>query len=274
MRYATRTLALILALATMFLCLAPALADFGDFDTGGDYGGGDYGGGGWDSDSGSRGGGGSGILGILMLPFIILMAIYQGIKTLTAKIRYKLTMRGMNAMKQADPDFSWEDMEAWIRSLYAHMQADWERGDINDLQSEFESACWRHFNTQLSRKKADGYTGHVRGITFREIKLMGWRNEGDTCYMDIRLRTNIVSWNTDSSGRISTGSQTEPKDMEYLWRLQRPANARTSASPVACPACQSSNLRLMAHCAKCGAPLPRDNDQWKLYDIAGIPKKK
>lgn len=278
MRIGFRAIMVLMCALLLFTCFAPALADFGDFDSGGDYGGSDWDSD-WDSDYGSGGGGGSSGLGILSLVILLpLYGISKGIqgsreekRMAKAEREYKSVMSDINALKQADPGFDAEALSAWVRELYTHMQADWEAGDITDLKREFAPSAWSRFDTQLQKKKADGYTGHVRNIHFLSIDPIGWCDQGSTTYLDIHLRTSILSWNTRRDGTVSTGSTTTPKTMDYYWRVQRPSAARTVATPRACPDCGEASSPLLARCPNCGRVIERDTDAWVIWDIGGRP---
>ena len=268
-------MALALCVLAVLACFAPALADFGDFDTGGDYSG-DYDG----YDSGSGGSGGSVVWAVLGLLFMPILMVYEG---LTKKDKDKgvssggsvntsrpnLHRKSMAELVKADPNFDGQDLDVWVKNLYTRMQAEWEQGDIRGLKEDFTPECWNRFDQQLRVKNADGYQGHVRDIRFVRIVKEGWYRTGYMECIDVNLRTSIISWNTNRNGKITTGSQTTPKDMEYTWRLKRIAGAQTDPTPSPCPGCGAQVKRIMSRCPDCDTELRRDPDAWKLDDITG-----
>ena len=268
--------ALLLALALAALTLAPlALADFGDFDSGDfDAGGGDYGGS--DSyDSGHyRDDGASGSPDRVALGVGVALCLFMvGLPALSLKKRTGgpgKRVAPAEALSRQDPDFRWEDVEPWIRDLYARMQDAWGKADIKPLYREFTPECWERFDRQLAQKTAAGRRGHVRNIRFNNITPRGFRDAGTDMLFEVVLETTITSWNTDRSGSVVSGDPDNSKRMRYIWTLSRPADRRTPDPAFrACPRCGASASYLAGACPACGAWLERDDQDWRLADIRG-----
>jgi hypothetical protein len=298
-------------LLTVFLCLCliftvalsfRAKADFGDFAGDNDYGGGSD-----DSDSGYDSGndysydsgdysssGSSGSYDSSIWDMLITIAVIGGIVVIIMKPWKKKNggktvmpggqrtdaskLRLMTEYKKLDPNFDEGAFCEKLSNLYVQMQNCWSDRDITPVRPYFTDAYWSQMDRQLQAMRKQGRIDHTERIAVLSVTPRGFFQSGDEDHMIVELCTRIVSYTTDTSGNVLSGSKTAEKFMTYEWNLSRPSGTVTAAGDgmktVNCPNCGAPvSINQSAKCPYCDAVITLDDHDWAICTIKGISQR-
>lgn len=302
-----RLFALLLCLILVFsaLCIH-AGADFGDFAGDNDYGGGndwgdsDWGGSDWDDDDGgfafiggggSSGGGGGSIVG----PFIVCVvvcAVIVLIAYLSSKNKKggrrpimpgaqrtdSAKLRPMAEYQTLDAKFDEGALTQRLSNWYVQMQNAWSAGDIGPVRPFFSDGYYAQMERQLNNLTQAGRTDHTERIAVLGVTLRGFFQSGGEDHIVAELRTRIVSYVTDKTGKVISGSQTAEKFMTYEWDLTRPSGTITQEGAemqsINCPHCGAAiSINESAKCPYCDSVITLDQHDWVIASIKGISQR-
>jgi len=293
-----RFLAAVLISVLVFICLhMNALADFGDFSGGSDYGDSSY-----DSDysydygdyDGSGSGGGIDVPSFIFACIVMAIFFMKELKKEKARNTGRSQSTGkaqapgakptqglmpVEAIRKWDPDFSDKDIKERLSNLYVQMQNCWQARDISSLRGYFTDAQYAQYDRQLQRYRDDRHTPVIERIAVLDVTLRGVQQDGAYDILVANLYTRITTFTIDDgTGQIIRGSRSQEKFMSYEWTLIRPRGARTLAQrkdeAFNCPNCGAPlNINRTAKCPYCDSIVTKANYDWVISDIKGLSQR-
>lgn len=125
---------------------------------------------------------------------------------------------GLQAIAQTDPTFSEPAFREWCTDAFFRIQAAWMHRDLGKLHPLLTEEMERAFEKDIGELKAKGQTNRLENITVRSVDVTeAWQEAGQD-YVTVRYLANLLDYSIeDSSGRILSGSDTEPVKFEEFW---------------------------------------------------------
>ena len=297
------SLAIISLVLICVLSPLKAIADFGDYSGGDDYGYSDYSSdyGDYSSDYGGgySGGYGSGSYGMVEYYSMIFVAVVF-VAWLIYKYYFKKPEKGgssrkgpvapgaapttglwpMDTIKNWDPNFSEDAMKERLSNLYVQMQNCWTANDISPLRGDFTDAQFAQYDRQLDKYRQEGISNVVDRIAVLDVSLMGIKQdaEHDILIANVYARITTYSIKIDTE-EIVRGDKNKEKFMKYEWTLVRPLWSQTqpeeqSTTAVNCPNCGAAlNINKSAKCPYCDSVVTKPNYKWVIAGIKGLSQR-
>lgn len=296
-------ISLFLAMGLLLVCAGSALADAGGFSGDSDYGGGwDFGGSDWDSDSWDSGGsifflgggdgdGGGGVPFWAFLVALVVVIVWfrskrgkgnasrsgsgTGGTPGAALSRPEGENIGVDGIRRGDPNFSEQLFLEDVANRYVKLQNAWTSQDWEPMRMLMTDALYAQFERQLNAMRQKGYVNHVDRIAVLGTRILGcWQDAGKQS-VTVELRTRIVDYTVDASGKVVQGNPNKELFMGYEWTMIRSRDAKTDSFEgerrTACPACGAPVLLNASNrCEYCGSLLSASEHGWVVSAIRGL----
>ncbi|GBR00769.1 hypothetical protein AOE01nite_13560 [Acetobacter oeni] len=115
-----------------------------------------------------------------------------------------------------------QDYQAF-QQLLLNVQAAWSQQNIPALQGMATPEMVSYFNQQLSALTSRGERNIVSDVRFLQGDLSEAWTENGYDYATVSMRYSLIDLTTDMTGRVVTGSSTEPVTVTELWTFIRPS---------------------------------------------------
>ncbi|HSB79358.1 MAG TPA: Tim44 domain-containing protein [Candidatus Methylomirabilis sp.] len=131
--------------------------------------------------------------------------------------------QGLTHIRQMDPRFDEVAFTEWCTDTFFRIQAAWMRRDVDALKPVLTEEMQESFRKQIEDAKAKGQTNKLENITVRSVQITEvWQEQG-LDYMTVRFLANLLdSTVEDATGKVVSGSATEPVKFEEYWTWVRP----------------------------------------------------
>lgn len=131
--------------------------------------------------------------------------------------------RGLAHIRQMDPRFDEAAFREWCTDTFFRIQASWMRRDLEALRPLLTEEMQEVFRKQMEEAKAKGQTNKLENITVRSVELTeAWQEKG-LDYTTVRFLANLLDYTVeDGTGKVVSGSTTEPVKFEEFWTWVRP----------------------------------------------------
>lgn len=295
-------ISLFLALGLLLACAGSVLADAGGFSGDSDYGGGggwDSGGSDWGSDSDWGSGGGIFFLGggggdggfpvwlIVIIVIVVIIALRSrrggggggaarggGAPGATLS-RPEGENIGVDGIRKNDPGFSEQLFLEDVANRYVKLQNAWTAQDWEPMRMLMTDALYAQFERQLNAMKLKGHVNHVDRIAVLGTRILGCWQDAAKQTITVELRTRIVDYTVDASGKVVQGNPNRELFMGYEWTMIRSRDAKTETFEgerrTVCPACGAPVLLNASNrCEYCGSLLSASEHGWVISAIRGL----
>ena len=289
----TIVLQVLLLILTLHFGTLNAIADFGNFSGGSDYGsssssGSDYSSSGFDWGSSDGGGSFSAdtfivFIIILSIMVIVIMVIAQNPGDAGKRHPEGASPTDLSKLHsiieylQRDANFSEQELQEKISNLYVQMQNCWTAKNMESLRPYFTDTAYAQFDRQLDSYRQSRRTNYVERISVLGVSLLGWYEQENNDCMVAHVRTRIVDYTKDDkTGNIISGSDTAEKFMTYEYVLVRSSGYVTitqdkDAKTFNCPNCGASlDINHSARCPYCDSIITAKSHDWVISSIKGI----
>lgn len=183
-------------------------------------------------------------------------------------------LQDLGSYSTLDPNFNEEALREKLSNLYVQMQNAWTDDQFEVMRPYISQDLYGRFEENLNQLTSQGKINFVDRIAVLGVTFDGWYEEGGNDYICAQLRTRIVDYVTDGSGKVVSGSDTAECFMVYRWILQRDCEARGASlagggvSAVNCPHCSAVlNINSTAKCPYCGNVVVIDSNDWVIASI-------
>lgn len=118
-----------------------------------------------------------------------------------------------------------DDFDAFERRL-GEIQSAYGRSDIKALEPMLTPEMLSYFSAELADNARRGIRNEVSGAKLLQGDLAEtWREQGEE-YASVALRYSILDAEVDiASGRVVSGSRSEPSEVTEIWTFRRPRGA-------------------------------------------------
>jgi len=169
-----------------------------------------------------------------------------------------------------NPQFSWGEFQARARLIFDELQAawsamNWDRARPHETDNLF----------QMHQYWIDAYRRqHLRNVieNCSIMQMQPVKIQEDAFYQAITLRiwAQGLDYTIDGSGKVVSGSRSNPRQWSEYWTFIRNRNAKSTAarSDLNCPNC-GSPLKVNASgiCEFCGGKITSGEFDWVLSKI-------
>ncbi len=131
--------------------------------------------------------------------------------------------RGLAHVRQMDPRFDEVGFKEWCSDTFFRIQAAWMHRDLEKLRPLLTEEMREVFRKQIEDLRAKRQINKLENITVRSIELTeAWQEQGQD-YITVRYLANLLDYTVDeASGKIVSGSDSEPVKFEEFWTWVRP----------------------------------------------------
>jgi len=131
--------------------------------------------------------------------------------------------RGLVHLRQMDPRFDEAAFAEWCTDTFFRIQAAWMRRDMDALKPVLTEEMQEVFRKQIEDSKAKGQINKLENITVRSVQTTEvWQEKGQD-YLTVRFLANLLDYTVeDATGKVVSGSATEPVKFEEFWTWVRP----------------------------------------------------
>ncbi len=130
---------------------------------------------------------------------------------------------GLGHIRQMDPGFDDGAFREMCTDRFFQIQAAWMRRDVERLRPLLTEEMRAVFAKYIDEAKAKGQTNKLENITVRSVELTeAWQEQGQD-YLTVRILANLLDYTVDdATGKVVSGSDSEPVKFEEFWTWVRP----------------------------------------------------
>lgn len=143
-------------------------------------------------------------------------------QTATALVAEDLP-RGLAHIRQMDSRFDVDAFKEWCSDAFFRIQAAWMHRDLEKLRPMLTEQMQEEFRKQIEDLQAKRQLNKLENVAVRSVELTeAWQEQG-LDYITVRFVANMLDYNVDeTSGRILSGSDSEPVKFDEFWTWVRP----------------------------------------------------
>ncbi len=133
------------------------------------------------------------------------------------------TELGLAHIRQMDPGFDEAAFREWCSDAFFRIQAAWMHRDLDKVRTLLTEEVQGDFRKQIEEARAKRQINKLENITVRSVELTeAWQEQGQD-YLTVRFLANLLDYTVDeTTGKIVSGSDSEPVKFEEFWTWVRP----------------------------------------------------
>lgn len=174
------------------------------------------------------------------------------------------------AIRKDDPDFSAADFKAYVEDCYLRLTEAWESRDWAIARNFESDTLFNVHRGQLEEYIEQKKTNHMDGQCVLSKVLTGYRSDGKTDSVIVRLNATVIDYVTDDeTGAILSGSKTQRMNRFYRLEFIRSTGTKTAKdhglTSHECPSCGAPlNLNASGRCEYCQNVITSGDFTWVL----------
>lgn len=131
--------------------------------------------------------------------------------------------QGLAHIRQMDPRFDEAAFREWCSDSFFRLQAAWMHRDLEKLRPLLTEEMQEVFRKQIEDLRSKRQINKLENIAVRSIEVTeAWQEQG-LDYITVRYLANLLDYTVEeASGKIVTGSDSEPVKFEEFWTWVRP----------------------------------------------------
>jgi len=131
--------------------------------------------------------------------------------------------RGLAHIRQMDPRFDDAGFKEWCNDTFFRIQAAWMRRDMDKVRPLLTEEVQEDFRKQIEELRVKRQINKLENISVRSVELTeAWQEQGQD-YITVRFLANLLDYTVDeASGKMVSGSDSEPVKFEEFWTWVRP----------------------------------------------------
>lgn len=131
--------------------------------------------------------------------------------------------RGLAYIRQMDPRFDEVGFKEWCNDTFFRVQAAWMHRDLEKMRPMLTEEVQEEFRKQIDELRAKRQVNKLENIAVRSVDLTeAWQEQGRD-YITVRFLASLLDYNVDeTTGKIVSGSDSEPVKFEEYWTWVRP----------------------------------------------------
>ena len=131
--------------------------------------------------------------------------------------------RGLGHIRQMDPRFDEVGFKEWTSDTFFRIQAAWMHRDLEKFRPLVAEEMQEVFRKQIEDLKTKRQINKLENIAVRSVELTeAWQERGMD-FITVRFLANLLDYTADeTTGKIVSGSDSEPVKFEEFWTWVRP----------------------------------------------------
>ncbi len=130
---------------------------------------------------------------------------------------------GLAHIRQMDPRFDEVGFKEWCNDTFFRIQAAWMRRDMEKVRPLLTEGMQAEFGKQIEELRAKRQMNKLENIAVRSVEVTeAWQEQGQD-YITVRFLANLLDYTVEeTSGKVVSGSDSEPVKFEEFWTWVRP----------------------------------------------------
>ena len=130
---------------------------------------------------------------------------------------------GLAHIRQMDPRFDEVGFKEWCNDTFFRVQAAWMHRDLEKMRPLLTEEMQEEFRKQIYELRAKRQSNKLENIAVRSVDLTeAWQEQGRD-YTTVRFLASLLDYTVDeASGKVVSGSDSEPVKFEEYWTWVRP----------------------------------------------------
>jgi predicted lipid-binding transport protein (Tim44 family) len=131
---------------------------------------------------------------------------------------------GLAHIRQTDPAFEEKRFADTVMDIFFRIQGGWMNRDLSPVAASLTEEMRRIFQADLDTLVRDRQVNRLENIAVRNVEVSeAWQEAGED-YVTALIYANLLDYTTEeTSGKVVSGSKTEPVKFEEFWTFTRSA---------------------------------------------------
>jgi predicted lipid-binding transport protein (Tim44 family) len=130
---------------------------------------------------------------------------------------------GLAHVRQMDPSFDERRFNDTVMDIFFRIQGSWMNRDLSPVSGLLTEEMKGIFQEDLGRLLAEGKVNRLENIAVRNVEIAEVWQESGQDYITASIYANLLDYTTDdATGKVVSGSRTEPVKFEEYWTFTRP----------------------------------------------------
>ena len=131
--------------------------------------------------------------------------------------------KGVSYIRQMDPSFDEKKFQDLCMDYFFKIQGAWANNDLSGVKNLLTEEMFRIFTDDIEKLKVEKKINKLENIAVRSVDIMEAWQESGRDYLTVRFYANLLDYTVDeTTGRVVSGSKTEPVKFEECWTFTRP----------------------------------------------------
>jgi predicted lipid-binding transport protein (Tim44 family) len=131
--------------------------------------------------------------------------------------------KGVSYIRQMDPSFDEKKFQDLCMDYFFKIQGAWANNDLSGVKNLLTEEMFRIFTDDIEKLKVEKKINKLENIAVRSVDIMEAWQESGRDYLTVRFYANLLDYTVDeTTGRVVSGSKTEPVKFEEHWTFTRP----------------------------------------------------
>lgn len=134
---------------------------------------------------------------------------------------------GLEAIRRSEPDFDPLRFKEVASEVFFKIQAGWMRREIEAIGHLLDPQLASEYSKTFAEMKNKGVRNRLENITVRNVEIVDAGVEGTEEFITLLFTANLLDYTEEeASGRIVSGSNTEPVKFAEQWTWSRPLGSQ------------------------------------------------
>jgi predicted lipid-binding transport protein (Tim44 family) len=127
------------------------------------------------------------------------------------------------SLTMMDPSFDSIKFLKTAQDSFFKIQGAWNKQDVTALRTLCGGELMKSWEAELAQHKLHGQRNRMDNIALRESEITEVWTENGEDFITVRFHANLLDFTVDEkSGKVVTGSDSEPVEFEEFWTFSRP----------------------------------------------------
>ncbi len=133
---------------------------------------------------------------------------------------------GLELIRRSEPDFDPLRFKEVASEVFFKIQAGWMRREIEPISHLLDSQLATEYSKSFAEMKSKGIRNRLENIAIRNVELLDAGVEGAEEFVTLLFTANLLDYTEEeASGRIVSGSNTDPVRFAERWTWSRPSGS-------------------------------------------------
>lgn len=139
-------------------------------------------------------------------------------------IREQTLEDGLAMIRQTDPGFDPSYFKEVASDVFFKVQAGWMRRDIGSYRHLLGDTLAEEYEKHFAEMREKGELNKLENIAIRRVEIVDAGNDGENDFVTVLFMANLLDYTVEEkSGKVISGSMTEPVKFAERWTWARPA---------------------------------------------------